>query len=526
MRSAGIRWVTEICNAILKEGKVPEDWERSWIVSVYKGKGDALECGSYRGIKLLDQVMKVMERVIEKRIRSRVQLDEMQFGFRPGRGTTDAIFIVRQLQEKYLGKKKELWMAFLGLEGAFDGVPRGVVWWALGRMDVDGWLIGAVRSVYGGAKASVEVGGVGGGDFPVGVGVRRGSVLGPLLFVVVVGALSGRFGGGGLPWGLLYADGLVLLADSGEGLGGRLRGWRGGLEAGGLRVSVGRAGVVKCGVGLRRVVDSGGCPCGVCGGGVGASSVGCTLCVRWVHGRCGGIGGRLGAEDAGAFRCRTCVGGARGLGGLEAGCVGLDGGSGFELVGGFCCLGDVLCAGGGAEDASGTGVRSAWGGFGGLAPVLTGGAVSLKLKGEVCDACVQGVLVYGSETWAIKAEDLARLRRAERMMVRRMCGVSLKDRKRSDELLNRLGIECVENKIQRGRLRWFGHVERKEENNWVKKCTRMNVIGVVDRGAPRKTWRSCVKRDMKAMGIKEEMAQDRCAWRNITGGPTRASADA
>ena len=51
----------------------------------------------------------------------------------------------------------------------------------------------------------------------------------------------------------------------------------------------------------------------------------------------------------------------------------------------------------------------------------------------------------------------------------------------------------------------------------MKKCTRMNVIGVVDRGAPRKTWRSCVKRDMKAMGIKEEMAQDRCAWRNITG---------
>ena len=179
-----------------------------------------------------------------------------------------------------------------------------------------------------------------------------------------------------------------------------------------------------------------------------------------------------------------------------------------------------------AEEASRTRVRSAWGKFNELAPVLTKRGVSLKLKGKIYDACVQRVLVYGSETWAIKAEDLARLRRAERMMVRRMCGVSLKDRKRSDELLNRLGIECVENKIQRGRLRWFGHVERKEENNWVKKCTRMNVIGVVDRGAPRKTWRSCVKRDMKAMGIKEEMAQDRCAWRNITGGPTRASADA
>ena len=50
------------------------------------------------------------------------------------------------------------------------------------------------------------------------------------------------------------------------------------------------------------------------------------------------------------------------------------------------------------------------------------------------------MILHGSETWAIKAEDLARLRRAERM-IRRMCGVSLKDRKRSDELLNRLGIE-------------------------------------------------------------------------------------
>ena len=55
--------------------------------------------------------------------------------------------------------------------------------------------------------------------------------------------------------------------------------------------------------------------------------------------------------------------------------------------------------------------------------MLTKRGVSLKLKGKIYDACVQRVLVYG--TWAIKAEDLARLRRAERMMVRRMCGVSL-----------------------------------------------------------------------------------------------------
>ena len=78
----------------------------SVIVNCFKGKGDALERGNYRGLKLVDQVMKVIERVIDKLLRERIDIDEMQFGFVPGRGTTDAIFLLRQLQEKYLGKRK------------------------------------------------------------------------------------------------------------------------------------------------------------------------------------------------------------------------------------------------------------------------------------------------------------------------------------------------------------------------------------------------------------------------------------
>ena len=64
-------------------------------------------------------------------IRQLVSIDDSQFGFIPGRGTTDTIFVVRQLQEKYLTANKRLYMAFIDLEKAFDQVPWKVILWAL-----------------------------------------------------------------------------------------------------------------------------------------------------------------------------------------------------------------------------------------------------------------------------------------------------------------------------------------------------------------------------------------------------------
>ena len=144
----GVRWVTDLCNAIVREGVIPKDWRKSFMLSIYKGKGDVLDCGSHRGIKLIDHVMKVLERLVEKKVKSKGTLDSMQFGFTAGKGTTDAIFIVRQMQETYLAKKKEPWMAFVDLEKAFDRVPREVVWWALRKVDVEELLIKMIKSMY------------------------------------------------------------------------------------------------------------------------------------------------------------------------------------------------------------------------------------------------------------------------------------------------------------------------------------------------------------------------------------------
>ena len=99
---AGAVEVRDLIEDIISEGCIPTDWQESFIVNLYKGNGDALNRGNYRGLKLIEQVMKVLERMVEGLIRQRVEIDEMQCGFMSGRGTTDAIFIVHQLQEKHL----------------------------------------------------------------------------------------------------------------------------------------------------------------------------------------------------------------------------------------------------------------------------------------------------------------------------------------------------------------------------------------------------------------------------------------
>jgi len=77
----GTQWILDLCNGIMKEGCTPEVWKSSVVLSIYKGKADPMECGSYIGIKLLEHAMKVMETIFEHRIWQQIDIDDMQFGF-------------------------------------------------------------------------------------------------------------------------------------------------------------------------------------------------------------------------------------------------------------------------------------------------------------------------------------------------------------------------------------------------------------------------------------------------------------
>ena len=135
IQAAGDTGTSMICDltaTIICDGKVPSDWE---FHCLYKGKGDALERGNYRGLKLTEQVMKVLERIVDSLIRQLVSIDDSQFGFIPGRGTIDAIFVVRQLQVSSC--QQETLYGFCRPGAAFDRVPRKVIWWALRKLVVE-----------------------------------------------------------------------------------------------------------------------------------------------------------------------------------------------------------------------------------------------------------------------------------------------------------------------------------------------------------------------------------------------------
>ena len=74
--------------------RMTDEYKTSVIVPIFKGKMDVMSCGLYRGVKLLEHAMKIVQRVLERRIRTLVNSNKMQFGFMPVKGTVDAIFIV------------------------------------------------------------------------------------------------------------------------------------------------------------------------------------------------------------------------------------------------------------------------------------------------------------------------------------------------------------------------------------------------------------------------------------------------
>ena len=136
MGEMGIKFLTRLFNRLLVGERMPEEWRRSVLIPIYKNKGDAQFCENYRGIKLMSHTMKVWKRITEPRLRHIVEISKQQYRFMSEKGTTDAMFALRMLMEKYREGQRELHCVFVDLEKAYATVPRKELWYSMRKTGI------------------------------------------------------------------------------------------------------------------------------------------------------------------------------------------------------------------------------------------------------------------------------------------------------------------------------------------------------------------------------------------------------
>ena len=138
---------------------------------------------------------------------------------------------------------KDLFLAVVHLEKAYDRVPRDLVYWCLRRRGVPEKLVRLVEATYHGASTIVRTTHDRTDEFPIKVGLHQGSGLSPFLFTVVPDVISEEFRCG-LPCELLLADDRAVVTDSDEEMQRRWLGWQVGMESKGLKVNIGKTEVM------------------------------------------------------------------------------------------------------------------------------------------------------------------------------------------------------------------------------------------------------------------------------------------
>lgn len=164
---------------------------------------------------MISHIMKIWEKIIEKRLREATTIGDEQFGFMPGRGTVDAIFALRQTMEKYREKQRGLHMVFIDLEKAYDRVPRQEVWRCMREKGVPQKYVRIVQDMYDRAETRVRSSVGLTGRFPVNVGLHQRSSLSPYLFDLVMDVVTQGIRDQA-PWCMLFADDIVLCSTSRE----------------------------------------------------------------------------------------------------------------------------------------------------------------------------------------------------------------------------------------------------------------------------------------------------------------------
>lgn len=425
MGDGGIEWLHEILNQCWENKEVPDEWNKIIICPIYK-KGDKMDCGNYRGIALGSHVAKIYERILERRLREVIEpmLGEWQNGFRAGRSTVDMIFCLRMIYEKSWEWNKRKFVAFVDLEKAFDRIPRQNLWEML--VEEYGVARGLVKAIKSTYKdCKCRVKSYGeSGWFNVETGVKQGSVLSPLLFITYMDFCNRR------------------VVRMGGGYGAEVLGYADDIaiicdteqrlqEVLNIWDNVFRENGMKISIGKTEV-----------------------MAVARVE------------EEM-----RVTLGGQV-----------------LKQVDRFKYLGVMFEAGGGMKIELDQRIAKYNANVSLLYPLLRDESIPRGVKVLIYTTMLRPILTYGHEGWAMNTKLKSKIQASEMRVLRIILGVTRRDRMRNDEIRRELGVVGVLEFIQRGQLRWYGHVRRMNENRYPKRYLEWMPREKRPAGRPRRRW--------------------------------------
>ncbi|KAK9756043.1 hypothetical protein RND81_01G069300 [Saponaria officinalis] len=259
-----------------------------------------------------------------------------------------------------------------------------------------------------------------------------------------------------IPWCMMFADDIVLIDETKEGIERKLELWRHTLETRGFRLSRSKTEYLRC-------------------------------------------------QFSNAARLRS----------TEVGSIIFDGNvvEGSEF---FRYLGSIIQKDGELDGDVAHRIKAGWLKWKSATGFLCDKDMPHRLKGKFYRTAIRPALLYGSECWAVKHCHIQKMSVAEMRMLRWMCGHTRKDRLRNEIIREKVKVAPIEDKMMENRLRWFGHVRRRPMEAPVRRLETWDTERVPKgKGRPKLTWSRVIERDMRFLGLDERMVTERAQWRKM-----------
>ncbi|KAK3894356.1 hypothetical protein Pcinc_001893 [Petrolisthes cinctipes] len=453
-------FLTRLCNRIWETGEWPSTWTQSLIITLHK-KGNIQQCSNYRTISLISHASKVMLKVILNRLTPQAEeiIAAEQAGFRKGRSTTEQIFNLRVLGEKYSQHQQDIYHLFVDFKKAFDRVWHDALWATMHKYNMGQKLIETIRQLYARAGSAVLMQGGVGDWFRTTVGVRQGCPLSPTLFNIfleriMTDALEDHMGtvsiGGQTITNLRFADDIDVMAGSEEELMRVVHNLDTASTNYGMEISAEKSKIMTN----------------------NTEGIHTPIAVR----------GQL-----------------------------------LETVQHFKYLGSIINEEGSKMEILSRAAQTT-AALAKLKTVWQDKNISLKIKQKLLRAIVLSVFLYACETWTLTAELQRRIQALEMRCFRRILGISYRDHITNEEVRRRIRqhlgqYEDLLTTVKRRKLQSYGHTIRSD--GLAKTILQGTVRGGRRRGRQRKRWTDNIKEwTERSLAGAQALAHDREGWRD------------